>query len=127
MKNGYIAVNILGRIRGLKFGMIAVQQINQDAQKLGHKLGASVDLAMVPVIVYWGLFNNGYVKRDDPDFTFEDVADFVDDNISNPAMFQEIVKCFYESKIVSGAVSANIEPIDEKKSTTLKKKRDGKS
>ncbi len=127
MKNGYIAVSILGRVRGLKFGMIAVQQINQDAQKLGLKLGASVDLAMVPVIVYWGLFNNCYVKREDPDFTFEDVADFVDDNISNPVMFQDIVKCFYESKIVTGAVAANVDPVDEKKSTTLKNKKAGKS
>ena len=127
MSNGYIAVDILGRRRGIKFGMIAVQQINEDAQKLGHRLGASVDLAMVPVIVYWGLYNNCYVKREDPDFSFEDVADFVDDNINTPEIFQEIVKCFYESKIVSGATSAADTSKDEKKNTTLKRGKVGKS
>jgi hypothetical protein len=122
MTNGYIQVNILGKMRGVKFGMIAVQQITLEAQKLGKVLGVSLDFAMVPVIVYWGLYNNCYVKREEPDFTFEDVSDFVDENLSDTKIFEDIVTCFYQSKLIAG------QPVgdhSEKKSTTLKKKKAG--
>ena len=122
MTNGYIQVNILGKMRGIKFGMIAVQQITLEAQKLGKVLGVSLDFAMVPVIVYWGLYNNCYVKREDPDFTFEDVSDFVDENLSDTKIFEDIVTCFYQSKLIAG------QPVgdqSEKKSTTLKKRKGG--
>jgi hypothetical protein len=122
MTNGYIQVQILGRKRGVKFGMIAVQQITMEAQKLGKILGASLDFAMVPVIVYWGLYNNCYVKREEPDFTFEDVSDFVDENLTDTKIFEDIVTCFYQSKLIAG------QPVgdhSEKKSTTLKKKKGG--
>ena len=122
MTNGYIQVEILGRKRGVKFGMIAVQQITLEAQKLGKVLGVSLDFAMVPVIVYWGLYNNCYVKREDPDFTFEDVSDFVDENLSDTKIFEDIVTCFYQSKLIAG------QPVgdqSEKKSTTLKKRKGG--
>ena len=122
MTNGYIQVNILGKMRGVKFGMIAVQQITLEAQKLGKVLGVSLDFAMVPVIVYWGLYNNCYVKREDPDFTFEDVSDFVDENLSDTKIFEDIVTCFYQSKLIAG------QPVgdhSEKKSTTSKKRKGG--
>ena len=122
MTNGYIQVQILGRKRGVKFGMIAVQQITLEAQKLGKVLGVSLDFAMVPVIVYWGLYNNCYVKREEPDFTFEDVSDFVDENLTDTKIFEDIVTCFYQSKLIAG------QPVgdqSEKKSTTLKKKKGG--
>ena len=122
MTNGYIQVEILGRKRGVKFGMIAVQQITLEAQKLGKVLGVSLDFAMVPVIVYWGLYNNCYVKREEPDFTFEDVSDFVDENLTDTKIFEDIVTCFYQSKLIAG------QPVgdhSEKKSTTLKKKKGG--
>ena len=122
MTNGYIQVNILGKMRGIKFGMIAVQQITLEAQKLGKVLGVSLDFAMVPVIVYWGLYNNCYVKREEPDFTFEDVSDFVDENLSDTKIFEDIVTCFYQSKLIAG------QPVgeqSEKKSTTLKKRKGG--
>ena len=122
MTNGYIQVEILGRKRGVKFGMIAVQQITLEAQKLGKVLGVSLDFAMVPVIVYWGLYNNCYVKREEPDFTFEDVSDFVDENLSDTKIFEDIVTCFYQSKLIAG------QPVgdhSEKKNTTLKKKKGG--
>jgi len=122
MTNGYIQIDILGKMRGLKFGMIAVQQITQEAQKLGKVLGSSVDYAMVSVIVYWGLYNNCHVKREDPDFTFEDVSDYVDDHITETEKFQSVVQCFYESKLVAGNVAGDK---SEKKNTTLKPRKGG--
>ena len=122
MTNGYIQVNILGKMRGIKFGMIAVQQITLEAQKLGKVLGVSLDFAMVPVIVYWGLYNNCYVKREEPDFTFEDVSDFVDENLTDTKIFEDIVTCFYQSKLIAGHPVGDQ---SEKKNTTLKKKKGG--
>ena len=123
--NGYIQMDVLGRKRGLKFGMLAKQQISLESQKLGQVLnGNSVDFALVPVIVYWGLFNNCYIKREDPDFTFEDVVNFVEDNVGNPDMFTPVLNCLYESSVTATGTEA--EPKDEeKKSTTLTKRKGG--
>ena len=122
MTNGYIQIDILGKMRGLKFGMIAVQQITSDAQRLGKILGPSVDFAMVAVIVYWGMYNNCHVKREDPDFTFEDVSDYVDEHIAETQKFQDVVQCFYQSKLVAGNMVGDK---SEKKNTTLKQKKGG--
>jgi hypothetical protein len=124
MTNGYIQIDILGKMRGLKFGMIAVEQITRDAQRLGKYLGPSVDFAMVAVIVYWGMYNNCHVKREDPDFTFEDVSDYVDEHITETQKFQDVVQCFYQSKLVAGNMVGDK---SEKKSTTLKHRKGGTS
>jgi len=124
--NGYIQADILGRTRGLKFGMLAVQQIGMEMQKLGKVFGDnSIDLAAVPVIIYWGLFNNCYIKREDPDFTFEDVSDFVDENINTPEIFTPILKAFYDSKFIQPTTPSNQE--EQKKSSTSTRKKGGKS
>lgn len=123
--NGYIQADILGRTRGLKFGMLAVQQIGMEMQKLGKVFGDnSIDLAAVPVIIYWGLFNNCYIKKEDPDFTFEDVVDFVDSNISTPELFTPILQAFYDSKFLQPTTQATQE---EKKSSTSTRKKAGTS
>jgi hypothetical protein len=123
MGNGYVQMDILGRKRGLKFGMTAVHKIAMDAQKLGATIGENIDYEVVPVIVYWGLFNNCYVKREDPDFTFEDVVEWVDAHINQPELFTEVIKTFYESKAVQGNLPAG----DEKKSSTSRPRKAGKS
>jgi len=126
MTNGYMQADILGRKRGIKFGTIAIRQITLYSEKNGKALGETLDLALIPIIVYWGLFNNCYIKQEDPDFTFEDVVEFVDDNISTPEIFTDIVKCLYSSKLVSGNVTASDEK-EQKKSSTLRQKKGGTS
>ena len=122
--NGYIQADILGRTRGLKFGMLAVQQIGMEMQKLGKVFGDnSIDLAAVPVIIYWGLFNNCYIKKEDPDFTFEDVVDFVDSNISTPQLFTPIIQAFNDSKFLQPTTQAPQE--EQKKSSTSTRKKGG--
>jgi hypothetical protein len=62
------------------------------------------------------------VKREEPDFTFEDVSDFVDENLTDTKIFEDIVTCFYQSKLIAG------QPVgeqSEKKNTTLKKRKGG--
>jgi hypothetical protein len=121
-------VDIFGRKRGLKFGTIAIRQITLYSEKNGKALGETLDLALIPIIVYWGLFNNCYIKQEDPDFTFEDVVEFVEDNMDKPDVFSEIVKCLWTSKLVSGQESSNSSIVPEqKKSSTLPKRKGGTS
>lgn len=121
--NGYIQADILGRTRGLKFGMLAVQQIGMEMQKLGKVFGDnSIDLAAVPVIIYWGLFNNCYIKKEDPDFTFEDVVDWVDSNISTPDLFTPILQAFYDSKFLQPTTTTAPQEEQKKSSTSTRKK-----
>jgi hypothetical protein len=108
----------------LKFGMLAVQQIGMEMQKLGKVFGDnSIDLAAVPVIIYWGLFNNCYIKKEDPDFTFEDVVDWVDSNIGNPDLFTPILQAFYDSKFLQPTQQAPQE--EQKKSSTSTRRKAG--
>ena len=124
MTNGYIQMDVLGRRRGLKFGMLAAQQIMLQAHKLNATLGNSIDLALVPAIIYWGLWNNCYNKQEDPDFTFEQVSEWVDDNMDKAEMFGDVVKCFYESKVVASSLEKLVKE-DEKKSSTSPQSPDG--
>lgn len=116
--NGYIQADILGKVRGLKFGMLAAQQIFTQANRLNKSLGAEVDAALVPVVIYWGLFNNCYVKQEDPDFTFEQVCDWVDANLDKAELYQSIFQAFYSSTVIAGAV-------EQEKKTELKGKKTG--
>lgn len=124
--NGYIQAEVLGRRRGLKFGMPAAQQIMLAAHRLNKTFGNELDLVLVPVIVYWGLWNNCYNKQEDPDFTFENVSEWVDDNLDKADMFGEIVKCFYESKVVASSLE-KLAKEEEKKSSTSQPTQDGTS
>lgn len=122
--NGYIQMDVLGRRRGLKFGLLAQNQIALETQKLGQVLaGNAVDFALVPVILYWGLFNNCYIKREDPDFTFEDVVNFVDDNVGTPEIFTPVIECLLHSRTADNGTAA--EPTDEQKKSTTSRNRKG--
>ena len=123
--SGYIQMDVLGRKRGLKFGMLAAQRIMLEAQKLNATLGTDVDVALVPVIVYWGLFNNCYVKREDPDFTFEEVCDWVDEHVNQPDLFVNAIRCFYDSRVVKANMPEEEE--GEKKSSTSRPRKAGKT
>lgn len=68
----YVQIEIGGKLRGLKFNQMAVVIL---AQKVDHEnYAATGNYAMV----YGGLKANCYVKGEEPDFTFEDVCDWVD-------------------------------------------------
>lgn len=123
--NGYMQAELLGKKRGIKFGTIALRQITLYSEKNGKALGESLDLAIIPIIVYWGLFNNCYIKQEDPDFTFEDVVEYVEDNMDKAEVFGEIVKCLWTSKLVSGQESANSSIVPEQKKSSTSRQRKG--
>lgn len=68
----YIQIEIGGRLRGLKFNrgayVIFTQSVDFEFFVATYAYG----------FVYAGLMGNCYVKREDPDFTFEQVCEWVD-------------------------------------------------
>ena len=114
--NGYTQIEFKGKLRGIKFGMLAVQQIMLAASKLNAELGNEIDIALIPEVIYWGLYNCSINKREIIDYTFEDVSEFVDDNIHNKEIFVQIMLCFYDSKIIKASLP-QAEQEEEKKSS----------
>lgn len=106
--------DVLGKNRGIKFGMMAVEQI------MTAMSGGLTGVGLLYEMLYWGLRNNCYVKSDTPDFTKEQVCDWVDDHIGDVKFFEELGDCFKSSSIIKNNTS------EEKKSNlTSKKKKDG--
>lgn len=67
----YVQIEIGGKTRGLKYNQLAVELM---AQYNDNQTTSAIIYAMV----YAGLRGNDYVKRNEPDYTFEDVCDWVD-------------------------------------------------
>ena len=68
----YIQIEIGGKLRGLKFNQCAVVTMAQYADLDNY--AATAHYAMV----YAGLKANCFVKREEADFTFEQVCDWVE-------------------------------------------------
>lgn len=68
----YCKINIAGKERGLKFNQLAIM-IMQEYISADH-LAATASYALI----YAGLRANAYVKREEVDFTFEDVCEWVE-------------------------------------------------
>ena len=127
---GYIQADILGKPRGLKFGTLAAEQITMDLVSLGVAIQGNYSSAMISSIIYWGLFNNTFVKRQELDVTFEDVCNWMDDHWNDKEivpLITDIVKCYEESrqsKLVLKNLSDSVEDI-KKKNLTLPQEKDG--
>lgn len=127
---GYTQANILGKDRGLKFGALAAENITMELISLGVATGGNYSSAMISVIIYWGLFNNCFVKRQEPDFSFEDVCDWVDENWRNKemeAVVTSIVECYEgskQNKMVLDSLKDKIQEV-KKKTSTLSDEKDG--
>jgi hypothetical protein len=117
--NGYMNAEILGKNRGIKFGVLAIQKI---AMSVGDQFSTQ-DITVLYEMLYWGLWNNCYVKKEVPDFTFEDVCDWVDSNINDVSFFERLGDCFKSANIIKYSVNN-----DEKKTqSTSKLKKVGTS
>lgn len=88
----YIQVNIGGKDRGLKFNQMALEVFNKN---IDDKAPMS---SSIYATFYAGLVGNCYVKKEEPDFTFEDVTDWVDElSETDKKKIIEVCKCFEET------------------------------
>jgi hypothetical protein len=80
-----------GGKRGLKFNQLAVELYTKKTDWVNH-----TDASEVYATFYAGLMGNCAAKEQEPDFTFEDVQDWVDDLSVDTK--KEVMKVFEESK-----------------------------
>jgi len=67
----YLQINIGGKLRGLKFNQLAIEI-------LGTHSDSKTTTGFVYAMIYAGLKGNSYVKLEEPDYTFEEVCDWID-------------------------------------------------
>lgn len=68
----YIQKQIGGRLRGLKFNTLAIREFLRTVD--WERYSSTANYAMV----WAGLYGNAYAKREEVDFTMEDVIDWLD-------------------------------------------------
>src|SRR3954467_9280312 len=76
INNGYTEITINGRKAGLKFNMYAIEQFETIKGRNGN-------IKNFTTIIYAGILGNAYVKQIEPQFTFEEVSDWVEDLVLN--------------------------------------------
>lgn len=110
----YIEINLGSKNRGLKFNQYAVVTM---AQYLDFE---NVPATYGYALVYAGLKGNCYVKREEPDFNFENVCEWVDE-----MSYEDITKvrdCFEETQLFKQM----IEKTGEAEVLTKKKQKSSK-
>ena len=73
----YIKIELGGKERGLKFNQLALEIIRSKSNPLS-------DIQNVYALFYGGLRGNSFVKEEEPDYTFENVCDWVDEIYVKP-------------------------------------------
>lgn len=68
----YLQIKIGGKLRGLKFNQLAIEVISQYNN-------SGTNTGFVYAMIYGGLRGNSYVKNEEPDYTFENVCDWIDE------------------------------------------------
>jgi hypothetical protein len=130
---GYIQAEILGKVRGLKFGTLAAENITMRLLALGSATNGNYSSAMMSIIMYWGLFNNYFVKQQDMDFDFEQVSDFVDEKFGKPdteEYFSPIIKAYEESQRTKDYIEGlkgKIEEVKKKMESISSQEVDGQT
>jgi len=103
----YIQIEIGGKLRGIKFDQGALIRMGELIDQTN--ISATTSYAMI----YAGLMSNCYRKREEPDFTFEQCCDWVD-NI-NESDLMKVVAALEESEQYKKAIEKTSKPDTEKK------------
>lgn len=112
----YIQLTIGSKLRGLKYNQMAVMTMSQymDYENMAATYGYA--------LIYSGLKANCYVKREEPDFNFEQVCEWVDE-----MSYEDLMKakeCFESTQTYRKLVEVGAEAEEQ---TKKKQKSTGKS
>lgn len=109
----YIKIELGGKERGLKFNQLALEI-------MGGYAGETTT-QNVYAMFYGGLRGNSFVKREEPDYTFEEVTDWVDTLYAakNYELIKNVEKVLTETQLYKSLVP---EKKDEEKGQPKKKK-----
>jgi hypothetical protein len=83
----YVQIEIGGKLRGLKFNSIARHEY------LAITEGKKNPIIHSSGLIYAGLYGNCIVKREEPDFTFEDVCEWCD-KVTDPNIFYKVLEVY---------------------------------
>jgi len=111
----YIKIELGGKERGLKFNQLALEIIRT-------KSNPDSDIQNVYALFYGGLRGNSFVKEEHPDYTFEDVCDWVDEIYIKPnaaEIIKEVSTVFTGTQMYQSIITQK--PEKEKKSKAVKK------
>lgn len=113
----YLQLEIGGKKRGLKFNQMALMTMSQHLDY--DNLAATYGYALV----YAGLKANCYIKREEPDFDFEQCCDWVEQLSYDDIM--KVKECFESTqsfKALTQATAEAQEPQTKKKPKSTTKK-----
>lgn len=105
----YIKIELGGKERGLKFNQLALEILRS-------KSNATSDIQNVYALIYGGLRGNSFVKEEEPDYTFEQVCDWIDEIYIRPdaaELIKKISDVFTSTQMYQSIIAAN--PGDEPK------------
>ena len=76
---GYIQLELGGKKRGVKFGNYALIEYSKLNNTGVVEFNEQNPIKLCADLVYCGLKNNSFIKKEIEDFTYEDVVSWVDD------------------------------------------------
>ena len=109
----YIQMELGGKPRGLKFNQMSVVTMTK-----------YLDFDNVPAtygyaLIYAGLVSSCYVKREEPDFTFEQVCDWVDEvSVDEVIKARDVFEATQSFKSLTDSVSEITEQTKKKLKST---------
>jgi len=112
----YVQIEIGGKLRGWKVNQMTLEiwskKTNLESETVSSNYAA----------VYAGLISNCYVKNEEPDFTFEDVCDWVD-SLTDPKIMELIKKTFEGSQVYIATLERMENVLKASKKDTSDKKK----
>lgn len=116
----YIKIDIGGKERGFKFNQLAMQEFSLNYGRHNKLFESAPELFFVYNIFHAGLSGNCIVKNEEPDFTFYDVINWVDElyETRKDEDRANVVKAFSSTRLweeTMKAVTDAIEKPDEEK------------
>ena len=104
----YLQLELGGKLRGLKFNQLAIEIISTHNDN-------STQSAFMYAMIYGGLMGNSYVKREEPDYTFENVCDWVDVMENKAEAISKVTEVLTSTQVWKTLVKAGEEITEEKK------------
>ena len=104
----YLQIEIGGKKRGLKFNQLAIELISQ------HNTSGT-NTGFIYAMIYAGLKGNSYVKNEEPDYTFEQACDWVDEMDNKSDVITKVTNTMTETQIWKSLVKEGTELQDKKK------------
>jgi len=104
--NGIISVNLGGKLRPLRFGMLAFEKLLEIAEEKDSKIKSNAK------VIYAGLINAAEVNNSVVDFSFADVYGWIDDMFCSHEgneTLSEIERCFEQSNMYQNILKPQID------------------